>query len=314
MAPTPSAAASRALQAGAPPTSLEEAYRACERLAKTHYENFPVASWLLPLEERRAFCAVYAFCRGVDDLGDEAATERRLALLDRWEEETRAAFQGTSSHPTFVALGDVIARYDLEAEPFLKLIEANRMDQRRSRYATYADLLYYCDHSANPVGRIVLALYDLRDSRRGKLSDAVCTALQLANFWQDVREDSSRRGRIYIPEEDMRHFGVREEAIARGEADERFAALMRFEVERARMLFDEGEPLVAEVPPSLSGEVRLFLRGGRAVLRAIERARYDVLRARPAVPRWRKIFWVAALWGRRRFLPGGFLANPRVSS
>lgn len=112
----------------------------------------------------------------------------------------------------------------------------------------------------------------------------------------------------------MRHFGVREEAIARGEADERFAALMRFEVERARMLFDEGEPLVAEVPPSLSGEVRLFLRGGRAVLRAIERARYDVLRARPAVPRWRKIFWVAALWGRRRFLPGGFLANPRVSS
>jgi squalene synthase HpnC len=313
MASTLSAAAGRAPQTVARP-SLEEAYRACERLAKTHYENFPVASWILPPEERRAFCAVYAFCRGVDDLGDEAAAERRLALLDRWEEETRAAFQGTPGHPVFVALQDVIDRHDLEAEPFLKLIEANRMDQRLSRYATYADLLHYCDHSANPVGRIVLALYDLRDSKRGKLSDAICTALQLANFWQDVREDFSSRGRIYIPQEDMRHFGVREEAIARGEVDERFAALMRFEVERARMLFDEGAPLVAETPPRLSGEVRLFLRGGRAVLRAIERARYDVLRARPTVPRWKKILWVAAQWGRRRFLPGGPTANPRVSS
>ncbi len=310
MASTLSAAAGRAPRAVARP-SLEAAYRACERLAKTHYENFSVASWLLPPEERRAFCAVYAFCRGVDDLGDEAAAEHRLALLDRWEEETRAAFRGTPCHPVFVALRDVIAQYDLEAEPFLKLIEANRMDQRQSRYATYADLLHYCDHSANPVGRIVLALYDLRDSKRGKLSDAVCTALQLANFWQDVREDFSRRGRIYIPQEDMRHFGVTEEAIARGEADERFAALMRFEVERARMLFNEGEPLAAEVPPRLSGEVRLFLRGGRAILRAIERARYDVLRARPTVPRWKKTFWVAAQWGRQRFLPGGSPTNPR---
>ena len=190
---------------------VEEAYRHCERLARTHYENFTVGSLLMPRPLRRHMYALYAYCRTVDDLGDEAVRGAanphltpehpaqsgpgddpggyRLALLDWWESELDACYEGEPSHPVHVALKETIHEFDLPREPFQRLIEANRMDQRAQRYPTYGDLLHYCEHSANPVGRLVLYLFGYGDEERQRMSDATCTALQLANFWQDVARD-----------------------------------------------------------------------------------------------------------------------------
>ena len=261
--------------------SEEEAYEYCHTLARSHYENFTVASWFLPGDKRRHVYAVYAFCRFVDDLGDEAQGDR-LALLDRWEEELRACYDGTPAHPIAVALADTIRRFSIPMEPFLKLIEANRIDQRTNRHRTYDDLLLYCDHSANPVGRLFLYLFGYDDKERQRLSDATCTALQLTNFWQDVRRDLEM-GRIYIPQEDMERFGCTEETLRAGVADDAFRELMRFEVERARGLFREGAALVDAVDGIVRLDIALFTQGGLHILKAIERQGYDVLSRRPAL-------------------------------
>lgn len=273
----------RALAEPQPPVSLEEAYRMCIRLARTHYENFTVGSWLLPRDRLRDVCAVYAFCRTVDDLGDEAPGDR-LHLLDLWEEDLRRCYEGTPRHPYLVALQETIRRHDLPITPFLKLIQANRMDQTVRRYETYEQLLHYCDHSANPVGHLFLYLFGYRDAELLRLADFTCTALQLTNFWQDVRRDLEK-GRIYIPLEDMERFGYPPEDLERGVVDGRFRALMRFEVERARELFRKGEPLVERVEGIVRLDIRLFTLGGLAVLDRIARQGYDTLTRRPALSR-----------------------------
>ena len=274
--------------------STQDAQDWCERYTREHQENFSVVSWFLPRELRAPMFAVYAFCRYTDDLGDEAAGDR-LALLDEWEAELRAAFGGTPSHPIGVALADLARRKPLEPDPFLRLIEANRLDQTKTRYADFQKLLGYCRLSANPVGEMVLALWGITDDERRKLSDATCTALQLANHWQDVRRDW-RAGRLYLPLDDLRRFGLSEDdlaaQIAAGRADRAFRDMMRFQVDRAEAYFRAGDALVGLVPRELAVDLRLFGDGGRAALQAIERRDYDVLAARPRVSSARRA-WLA---------------------
>ncbi len=272
------------------PYSLAEAFVHCRRLARNHYENFTVVSWLLPRDLRPHMYAVYAYCRGVDDLGDEAEGDR-LALLEDWEGELRRCYDGSPRHAAFVALRETVRRFDIPQEPFLRLIEANRMDQRVSRYRTYDELLGYCENSANPVGRLVLYLFGYRDEERQRLSDATCTALQLTNFWQDVRRDLDK-GRIYIPLEDMERFGYSEGDLMETRYDGRFRDLMAVLVDRTRELFREGLRLVPAVRGRLRLDLRLFSLGGLAVLDAIEAIGYDVLHERPKLSRIRKA-WLA---------------------
>lgn len=261
--------------------SLSDCYAVCRRTALGQKENFAVASWLLPPRLRRHMYAVYAYCRGVDDLGDEAEGNR-LALLDQWERELRACYEGMPSDPRFVALQNTIRRFHIPPEPFLRLIEANRRDQRVQRYATFDALLEYCWYSANPVGELVLHLFGYRDARRRHLSDATCTALQLTNFWQDISRDLDK-GRMYLPVEDMEIFGYSESDLRDREYDARFRRLMRFEVSRTREYFGKGIGLIPLVSGRLRFDLKLFSLGGMAVLDAIERARYDVLTTRPSI-------------------------------
>ncbi len=266
--------------------SLAEAYTYCQRLATSHYENFTVASWLLPRALRPHLHAVYAYCRGVDDLGDEAEGDR-LALLDEWEAELRRCFDGDAQQPAFVALQETIRRFDIPPEPFLRLIEANRMDQRVNRYRTFTDLQAYCQNSANPVGHLVLYLFRYRDEERQRLSDLTCTALQLTNFWQDVRRDLGL-DRIYIPLEDMERFHYSEQDLLAARFDGRLRDLMAFQVRRTRELFRGGLELIPQVRGRLGLDLRLFSLGGLAVLDAIEDIGYDVLNRRPKLSRARK--------------------------
>ena len=268
--------------------NLDEAYDQCARLARSHYENFTVASFFLPPHKRRHFYAIYAFCRFVDDLGDEFEGDR-LRALDYWKTETDACFSGTPEHPYMIALQNTIRTFDIPREPFLRLIEANRMDQTVTRYPTFEDLQYYCRHSANPVGHLVLYVCGYRDEERRNLSDYTCTALQLANFWQDVSHDYAK-GRIYIPLEDMETFGYYEDELARRLVTDGFRRLMKFQVERARELFHNGLPLVDTVDGNLKLDIALFSRGGMSVLDLIERQNYDVLTSRPVVGKGKKVF------------------------
>lgn len=276
--------------ASAKPPSLAESYAYCADLARSHYENFTVISRFTPRQHRPALEAVYAFCRHTDDLGDEAAGDR-LALLDAWEAELTLAYNGEPTHPIMVALQDTIRRARIPEEPFRKLIEANRMDQGSGRFETYADVLHYCDHSANPVGRMVLHVLGEASEENVRLSDATCTALQLANFWQDVARDYAM-GRIYIPLEDMRAFGCTEEQIANGVADRAFRELMRSEVNRAQALFEEGLPLATRLSGRARLAIALFSKGGMRVLDAIRKQDYDVLSERPVVTRSRKLWLI----------------------
>ena len=266
--------------------SVADAYAFCRRIALGHAENFTVVSWLLPRRLRPHMYAVYAYCRGVDDLGDEGEGDR-AALLDEWERELRACYDGEPSDIRFVALQDTVRRFEIPPEPFLRLIEANRRDQTVTRYGTFAELLEYCSYSANPVGELVLWLFGYSDKRRRQLSDATCTALQLANIWQDVSRDLDN-GRIYIPQEDMERFGYSELELRAREYNRGFRRLMRFQVKRTRQYFQEGLALLPLVSGRLRYDLKLFSLGGLAVLDAIERARYDVLTSRPEVGRLRK--------------------------
>lgn len=271
-----------------PGVSLDEAYAYCRKIALGHYENFPVASWLLPRELRAPIYAIYAYCRGVDDIGDEAGGDR-LALLDAWEAELRRACAGRATDPRFVALYDVIRRFDIPTEPFERLIEANRRDQRVTRYETFAGLLDYCAYSANPVGRLVLYVFGYRDEKRQRLADATCTALQLTNFWQDVAGDFAS-GRVYLPLDEMRAFGVSEDDLGAARAKPALRRLMAFQVERTREYFEMGLPLIRRVHGRFRLDLRLFTLGGLAVLDAIERRGYDVLASRPVVSRPQKVW------------------------
>ncbi|SRR5579871_5755500 len=271
------------------PPALEEAQAWCRQLAESHYENFHVASWFLPKKLRPHFHSIYAYCRISDDLGDEVRdTEQALALLDMWGRELDACYEGRARHPVFVALAETIRACSIPKQPFADLLIAFRQDQTVTRYETMRDLLDYCKYSANPVGRLVLYACGYTDEERFRLSDATCSALQLANFWQDVRVDYAK-GRVYLPQDDMRRFGVRDESIAQGTATPGFRALLQSEVDFARALFEEGLPLIGMVDRDLALDLDLFSRGGLEILRAIERRNYDVLTERPAISKGTKL-------------------------
>ena len=288
---------------------VRAAYKHCEQLARSHYENFTVGSWLLPRALRPHLVAIYAFCRRTDDLGDEAPGDR-LTLLNDWEAELASCYGGQPTDPVMVALQDTIRRFDIPAEPFTRLIEANRIDQRQHRFSTYNDLLHYCRHSAEPVGRMVLYVLGYRDPERQTLSDATCTALQLANLWQDVRRDY-QMGRIYIPQEDMARFGYSEEELTAGVVNDRFRSLMRFQVDRAEELFRKGLPLQQRLHGRARLDIALFSRGGMAVLAAIRRQNYDVLSRRPVATRTRKLWLMLSTMARLVTLRPTLPANRR---
>ena len=273
--------------------SLEQSRAYCERLARSHYENFSVASWFLPARLRQHFFNVYAYCRISDDLGDEVGNPAAsLLLLDQWQRELDACYAGSPRHPVFVALAETVRKFEIPQHEFSDLLTAFRQDQTITRYQTFDDLLGYCRNSANPVGHLVLYLCGYRDAERQKLSDYTCTALQLANFWQDVSVDYAK-GRIYLPLESLRRFGVSEEDLTANRNTSSFCEMMRFEVARAREWFERGLPLVGKVDKELAIDLELFTRGGQEILNAIEKQGYAVLGRRPSISKSRKLALVA---------------------
>ncbi|MCI0459925.1 MAG: squalene synthase HpnC [Gemmataceae bacterium] len=281
------------------PCSLSWAQAYCGRLARTHYENFTVASFLLPRRLLQPFHAVYAYCRWADDLADEAGGGRKaLGLLRWWREELLSCYTGRPRHPVLIALRPVIRAFDIPPQPFLDLLYAFEQDQMLKRYRTFNQLVRYCRHSANPVGHLVLYLFRCYDRERAALADHVCTGLQLANFWQDVARDLDI-GRVYLPEEDRRRFGYSDDDLLGRRYTPAFAALLRHEVESARGFFYRGWPLVDRVPVAVRADVELFIRGGLAILRKIEEIDYNVWATRPVLGKWEKAaLFVGALWSR----------------
>jgi squalene synthase HpnC len=273
--------------------TLEEARDYCRKLATHHYENFSVATWFLPKRLRQHFYNVYAYCRISDDLGDEVGNATTsLQLLDQWEQELNACYAGSPRHPVFVALAETVQTCEIPKHEFSDLLTAFRQDQTVTRYKTFNDLLGYCKNSANPVGHLVLYLCGYKDAERRSLSDFTCTALQLANFWQDVTVDYGK-GRIYLPLEDLHRFAVSEDDIAHQRNTIAFLEMMKFEVERAREWFRQGLSLVQKVDRELAIDIELFSRGGQEILNAIEQQGYAVLGRRPVISKSRKLALLA---------------------
>jgi squalene synthase HpnC len=268
---------------------LAEAYEFCARIARSHYENFTIASWLMPRAMRKHMYAIYAYARMADDFADE---EHDLAKLDDWERQLELAYGGVPRHPVFVALADTVRLFDIPRDPFLHLLAAFRADVEFQGFDTLVDLLTYSAYSANPIGRLVLYLFGYRDEARQRLSDQICTGLQLANFWQDIAIDL-RKNRVYLPREDMAQFGVTLEDLRVHNVDSRFVALMRHEVACARELLVAGSALAGTVDNRVSRDVRMFAGGGLAILRAIEQVDYDVFSRRPTL---RKSDYVRIGW------------------
>jgi squalene synthase HpnC len=268
------------------PPAAEKFTRA---LVQSHYENFSVISHLLPKHLRQDFCNVYAFCRVADDLGDEVG-DRELALryLSDFRRQLEAGYQGQAKTAVFVALRQTVQRHNIPLKPFDDLIRAFEQDQVKSRYNTFAEVVDYCTRSADPVGRIVLYMCGCRDEPRQLLSDKTCTALQLVNFWQDVRRDMLERDRIYLPAEDLRRFGISEEQLRAGRVNDAFRNLIRFEVERTEGLFAEGRQLLPLLDSAFRKQIALFGKGGMAICQAIRRQNFDTLTARPRLSKWQK--------------------------
>ena len=286
-----------------PGSSLDQAQRYTRWLATQHYENFNVVSWLLPRRLHQHFYNLYSYCRWADDLGDEIAdSARALQLLDWWEEELHRCYAGTPSHAVFVALHDTVKAFDIPIEPFRDLLKAFRQDQTVHRYPDWTSVLGYCRYSANPVGHLVLYLCGYRDTERQKLSDNTCTALQLANFWQDVARDLEK-DRIYIPLDAVARHGLTEADLYARRFDGRYVALMKELVARTRELFVGGRPLVERVDPELRVDIDLFSRGGLAVLDAIESIGYDTLHRRPALSRGAQVRLLGRAMISRLFAP-----------
>lgn len=276
-------------QAGAGPTWSPEqaaaAFAHCERAARDHYENFPVASLLLPRPLRPHVAALYAFARQADDYADEAAFEgRRLELLSGWRRALDQAARGTAGHPVFIALGETLRRHPLPLALLHDLLSAFEQDVTVSRYETFDQVLAYCRLSANPVGRLVLHLFGRARPETLERSDTLCTALQLANFWQDIAVDLDKK-RCYLPGEEQRRFGVTAAMLEARRLTSPIAALIAFQIDRTRSLFDRARDLPRLTGGRLGIELRLVLAGGRRVLDLIEAAGYDVFTRRPALAR-----------------------------
>lgn len=272
----------------------------CRRIALGHYENFLVASALLPRSMKQPFYNVYAFCRHADDLADESpspaiATER----LSQWQQELDRCFAGQSvEHPIFIALAETIPRFDLQKRPFDDLLDAFRQDQIKIRFANFAELLDYCGRSANPVGHIVLRMAAADSPENIALSDSICTGLQLANHWQDIRRDL-QSGRIYLPQDAMAAENIAESMLAGDRACEAIKRVIAAQCGQARRFLIAGLPLADNVPRWLAADIRLFVHGGLATLDAIARCDHDTLRKRPTVSKTRQInLVVRAMLGR----------------
>jgi squalene synthase HpnC len=292
---------SRQLPPSGCPAAVAQDYT--RRLATHHYENFSVVSWLLPRRLHQHFYNVYAYCRWADDLGDEvSSTARALELLDWWESELRLCYSSAPSHPVFVALQPTVEECQIPIEPFLDLLTAFRQDQTVHRYPDWDSVLGYCRYSANPVGRLVLYLCGYGDAERQALSDATCTALQLANFWQDVARDLEK-DRIYIPLDALAAHGFTEADLFAHRFDTRYLALMKDLIARTRALFAQGLPLAERVAPELRIDIELFSRGGLAVLDSIERMGYNTLEQRPALSRAAQVHLLGRALLTRLFLP-----------
>lgn len=262
---------------------LHLAYRVCEDIARAHYENFPVASRFIPAERRIALTAIYAFARQADDVADAAApSEDRLRALDAIEAALLRALDGAPQGPVLTALADAVDRHRLPAEPFLDLLGAFRLDARDATFPTWDDLLGYCRGSANPVGRLVLALYGIEDPEALRASDAVCTALQLTNFWQDLGQDL-KRGRLFIPLEDLARYGLDSGNLTRASSRAALTNLLIHECHATRDLFARGAPILRMTPALLSLHLRATIAGGRAILRAVERLGWRALERRPTI-------------------------------
>jgi squalene synthase HpnC len=276
--------------------SVKAAYEYCARLAKSHYENFTIASWLMPRAMRPPMHAIYAYARMADDFADE---EHDLGKLDQWGRELDLCYAGTPRHPVFVALADTVQRYDIPREPFDDLLVAFRSDVNFHGFDTLDEILAtYTRYSANPVGRLVLYLFGYRDAERQRLSDLVCSGLQLANFWQDVAIDLEKN-RIYFPREDLRKFALTREDLKEHAATPQFLAMMRHEVGVARDMLHRGAELHRIVDRRLSRDVLMFAGGGLAILHAIEREGYDVFNRRPKLTKLDYLrLGVSALRGR----------------
>ena len=263
--------------------SQAEAEAYCRALARTHYENFPVASWLLPRRLRQHFYNIYAYCRWADDLADETKNpDHARELLNWWRGQLEDCYGGSAFHPVFIALGPTIARFKIPRQPFDDLICAFEQDQRVREYETFDQLRDYCRRSADPVGRLVLYLAECLSEPNAAWSDSICTGLQLANFWQDVARDFDI-GRVYIPRETRRLYGYGDDDLAHRRTNAAFRELMRFEVERARRFLLDGLPLVDCLPWRLRIDVDLFARGGLCILDQIEAIGYRVWETRPVV-------------------------------
>jgi len=280
-----------------PDLSLADAYARCEALSRSHYENFPVAR-LVPKAIRPHVSAVYAFARTADDIADEApddpaqTNEVRLAGLARMNAQLDAVESGApldaATQWIFLPVAHTLKKFDIPVQLFRDLLSAFAQDVTLKRYETFADVLDYCRRSANPVGRLVLLLHGFRDDERFAMSDAICTALQLANFWQDVAVDW-KKNRIYIPAEDRRREGVEESDFAAPLANESLRRCLRFQVERTQQIFDMGRPLPGTLPFPLSIEIRATWYGGAAILQKIAAQDFDTLAGRPAIGTWDKI-------------------------
>jgi squalene synthase HpnC len=295
---------------GLPPSgcTVAEAERYTRWLATHHYENFNVVSWLLPRHLHQHFYNLYAYCRWADDLGDEISDPvKALALLDEWDQELSDCYAGRTSNPVFIALHETISALDIPIQPFSDLLIAFRRDQNVHRYATWNDVFEYCRYSANPVGRLVLYLCGYRDAERQRLSDATCTALQLANFWQDVARDLEK-GRIYVPLEALAAHGLTEDDIVQRRFDARYVSLMKQLIARTRQLFAEGMPLARSVDSALRVDIEMFSRGGLAVLDAIEAIGYNTLDRRPSIPKSKQFGLLA------RVLVQGVFAHRRADA
>ncbi|HKQ07932.1 MAG TPA: squalene synthase HpnC [Blastocatellia bacterium] len=267
--------------------TVAAAYKFCERLARAHYENFPVGSVLVPRPLRKHFYSIYAFARTADDFADEGydqphSNDERLALLDEWRRLLRASEREPATHPIFIALAETRRQFDLPLALFEDLLSAFSQDVTKRRYQTEVELIDYCRRSANPIGRLILLLFGYRDEQLHRWSDDICTALQLANHWQDLAIDLAK-DRIYLPAEDLARFGLTIADIERQAATEKFVALMQHEVKRARELFIHGKPLCLTVSGRLGLELRAVWTGGTRILDRIEAARFDVFTRRPVI-------------------------------
>lgn len=276
--------------------ALADAERYCRVFALRHYENFSVASLLIPKTLRQHFFNLYAYCRWADDLADETTSvQESLDLLAWWEGELDRCYRGEATHPVMIALRPTIEEFNLPQAPLRDLLVAFRQDQTKTRYESFDELRGYCRYSADPVGRLVLHLGRCYSNDDAVLSDCICTGLQLVNHWQDVARDHAK-GRVYLPHEDLRRFGVDEAVLSGRQTTAQFRDLLKFEVDRAEQYLLSGRELCTRVAPVLRRQVRLFLGGGLAIVDEIRRADYDVLSRRPTVSRWRKVRLLAGAW------------------